>query len=125
MFKSRDTALDREQPSYMEQLLHGDALLEDIDNFIDAWHDAPDDSKSASLSLEEFLGMSADEYRLWVERPESLRFIAAAHRHKQPIAAILGKEDRYGLAARSEAQGEAHELLRWLIERGRVKEFPH
>jgi hypothetical protein len=109
----------------MDQRLHGDALLEDIDNFVDAWHDAPDDSKSASLSLEEFLGMSADEYRLWVEHPESLRFIAAAHRHKQPVAAILGKEDRYGLAARAEDQGEAHELLRWLIERGRVKELPH
>jgi hypothetical protein len=77
--ESRDAALDRQQPSYMEQLLHGDALLEDIDNFVDAWHDAPDASKSASLSLEEFLGMRADEYRLWVERPESLRFIAAAH----------------------------------------------
>jgi hypothetical protein len=68
----------------MKQLLHGDALLEDIDNFVDAWHAAPDDSKRASLSLEEFLGMSADEYRLWVERPGSLRFIAAAHRHKRP-----------------------------------------
>ena len=125
MFKSGDTALDREQPSYMEQLLQGKALLEDIDDFVDAWHDAPDDSKISSLSLEEFLGMSADEYRLWVERPESLRFIAAAHRNKQPVAAILKKEDRYGLAARAEDQGEAHELSRWLIDRGRVKELPH
>jgi hypothetical protein len=125
VFKSRDAALDREQPSYMEQLLRGDVLLEDIDNFIDVWHDAPNDAKIASLSLEEFLGMSADEYRLWVERPESLRFIAAAHRYQQPVSAILGKEDRYGLAARAEDQGEAHELLRWLIERGRVKELPH
>jgi len=125
VFKSGDTALDREQPSYMEQLLQGKALLEDIDDFVDAWHDAPDDSKISSLSLEEFLGMSADEYRLWVERPESLRFIAAAHRNKQPVAAILKKEDRYGLAARAEDQGEAHELSRWLIDRGRVKELPH
>jgi hypothetical protein len=109
----------------MEQLLHGEVLLEDIDNFVDVWHDAANESKIASLSLDEFLGMSADEYRLWVERPESLRFIAAAHRHNQPVAAILRKEDRYGLAARAEDQGEAHELLRWLIDRGRVKELPH
>jgi hypothetical protein len=125
VFKSQDTALDQEQPSYIDQLLHGDALLEDIDNFVDVWHDAPDDSRIASLSLEEFLGMSSEEYRLWVERPESLRFIAAAHRNKQPVAAILGEEDRYGLAARAEDQGVAHELLRWLIERGRVQELPH
>ena len=109
----------------MDQLLHGDALLEDVDNFVEVWHDAPDDSRISPLSLEEFLGMSSDEYRLWVERPESLRFIAAAHRNKQPVAMVLREEDRYGLAARAEDQGEAHELLRWLIERGRVKELPH
>jgi len=38
----------------MEQLLHGDALLEDIDSFVDDWHEAPDDSKIASLSLEDW-----------------------------------------------------------------------
>jgi len=81
--EARDNAaLIHEQRTYMEQLLCGDALLEDIEDFVEAWHDAPDDSSIAAQSLEEFLGMTWDEYRLWVERPEALRFIAAAHRQK-------------------------------------------
>jgi hypothetical protein len=119
-----DAALDRERPTFIEQLLRGEALLEDIEDFVETWHDAPDDSSIAAQSLEEFLGMTWDEYRLWVERPEALRFIAAAHRQGKPIATILSSVDRYGLAARAGDQREAHELLQWLIERGRAQEIP-
>lgn len=125
MSKTVDAAaLDREQPTYMEQLLHGQVLMDSIDDFIDAWHDAPAGSRVASQSLHEFLGMSWDEYRLWVERPEALRFITAARRQGKPVEEVLATRDRYGLAARSGTQGEPHELLQWLIERGRVQEPP-
>ena len=125
MFSTRDdAALERERPTYMEQLLRGEALLEDIEDFVEAWHDAPDDSSIPAQSLEEFLGMTWDEYRLWVERPEALRFIAAAHRQEKPVATILSSVDRYGLVARADDQREAHELLQWLIERGRVLGTP-
>lgn len=94
MFKARDNALNREQPTYMEQLLRGEVQLPDIDDFVDVWHDAPGDSKSASQGLEEFLGMSGDEYQLWVERPESLRFIAAAHRQSKHVATDSSRASR-------------------------------
>jgi hypothetical protein len=113
------------ESTYMDLLLAGEVLLQDIDDFIDDWHDAPDGSWAASQSLEEFLGMTPDEYTLWVERPESLRFIAAAHKAKQPVSAILASRDSWGLAARANEQSEAHELLQWLIDRGRIKEVPH
>jgi hypothetical protein len=125
MFKSQDTDyLSHGQSTYMDQLVRGEVLLEDIDDFVDVWHDAPGDSKIASQSLEEFLGMTEEEYRLWVERPESLRFIAAAHKMHEPITTILSSRNPYGLAARAGNQGVAQELLQWLIERGRVKQPP-
>lgn len=120
MSSVRDTALAHEEHTFMERLLNGDVLPEQIDDFVEAWHDAPDGSPIASQSLEAFLGMSWEEYRLWAERPESLRFIAAAHRQHVPVSEIIATRDRYGLAARADDQGEAHELLQWLIERGRV-----
>jgi hypothetical protein len=105
----------------MDLLLSGDVLAGDIDDFVDAWHEAPDGSKVASLTLAEYLGMAEDEYRLWVEHPESLRFIAAAHKRKQPVEELLASRDQLGLAARASDQSEAERLVQWLIKRGRIE----
>lgn len=112
------------QRSYIDLLLRGEALREDIDDFVADWHEAPNGSPTARRSLEEFLGMTGSEYRLWIEHPESLRFIAAAHKAGQPVAEVLASLDRTGVAARTSEQAEARKLLDWLIERGRVEECP-
>lgn len=118
--------LSRDEPrrTYMDLLLSGEALREDIDDFVADWHEAPESSAGGQQSLADFLGMTWDEYRLWVEHPESLRFIAAAHNAKQPVATVLSTLDRTGVAARTSEQGEAHKLLHWLIDHGRVEECP-
>lgn len=125
MFRRRvSESVDEPRRTYMDLLLSGEVLQEDIDDFVAQWHEAPQDSAVARQSLEDFLGMTWDEYRLWVEHPESLRFIAAARKAKQPVATVLSTLDRVGVAARTSEQGEAHKLLRWLIEHGRVEECP-
>ena len=125
MFRRR-VAADKDEPrrTYMDLLLSGEVLQDDVDDFVARWHEAPEDSPAAHQSLEDFLGMTWDEYRLWVEHPESLRFIAAAHKAEQPIATVLRKLDRTGVAARTSEQGEAYKLLRWLIDHNRVEECP-
>lgn len=125
MYSRRNVKASKEpQATYMSLLLRGGALLEDIDDYIARWHDAPEGSVAASQSLEDFLGMSWDEYQLWVEHPESLRFIVAARKAKQSVAVVEETLNRSGVAARASEQREAHKLLRWLMERGRVKESP-
>jgi hypothetical protein len=124
MYSRRDTQVtEGTQRTYMDLLLSGEALPQDIDDFVDAWHDAPEGSGIASQSLEEFLGMSWNEYQLWVEQPESLRFIAAAHKACQPVDVMLERADMM-LAARGNDQDEARKLLHWLIERGRIEDRP-
>jgi hypothetical protein len=123
MFSRRGTKVPSgTQPTYMDLLLRGEVLMPDIDDFIDRWHDAPDDSAISTTSLAEFLGMTSEEYQLWVEHPPALRYIAAARKAEQPIAAVLKSRDRLGLAARASDQSEAEMLLQWLIERGRTEE---
>ena len=60
--------------TFLDVVLAGDARADDIDDFVDRWHDG-----DATCSLAEFLGMSHDEYALWVEKPASLRLILQAH----------------------------------------------
>jgi hypothetical protein len=98
--------------------------LEDIEDFVASWHEAPEGTPVAMRELHDFLGMTWDEYRLWVEHPESLRFIAAAHKNDQPVTLVLSTLDRTGVAARAADQADAHKLLQWLIDRGRVEESP-
>lgn len=109
-------------PTFMNLLLSGDVLMQDIDDFIDAWHDASDDSAISSASLAEYLGMTEDEYQLWVEHPGSLRFIAASHRTGQPVGELLASQHGLGLAARASDRAEAERLVRWLVKRGRIAE---
>jgi hypothetical protein len=60
--------------TFLDLVLAGDARQDDIDDFVDQWHDG-----DASCSLAEFLGMSDDEYALWVEKPATLSLILQAH----------------------------------------------
>jgi hypothetical protein len=120
--KTRGAAVSERQGSYMDLLLRGEAHMQDIDDFIDTWHDAPDGSAVSEMSLAQYLGMTEDEYRLWVELPSSLRFIAAAHREKQPVEVLLASRDKLGLAARAGDRSEADRLVEWLSKRGRIPE---
>jgi len=54
----------QKEHKFFDQLLEGKVKLEDIDNFIDDWHEG-----NSQEELYEFLGMSKDEYVLYVKNP--------------------------------------------------------
>lgn len=101
--------------TFVDACLSGKALLDDVDDWIDQWHDSATD-----LSLDSFLGFSADEGSLFAERPEALRFIVAARRQRVPVAKVLETRDDYALAARSGDSEQASAVLAWLRETGRI-----
>lgn len=55
----------------------GRACREDIHDFIAAWHDSRDDEER---SLAEYLGMTEDEYDIWLMDPRMLPLIVIARR---------------------------------------------
>jgi hypothetical protein len=107
--------------TFIDLLLSGDALQDDVDDFVDAWHEAEPDSSAATLELSEFLGMNEDEYGLWVEQPTSVQFIVYAHKYDRPVLAVIQALSTAGVAARAADQSEAKKLLRWLKETGRIE----
>ncbi|WP_130292869.1 hypothetical protein [Pseudonocardia sediminis] len=114
-----------EAQTFIDACLAGAALLDDIDDWVDVWHEADGAPRGNPLELHDFLGLSRFEYQLWAERPSSLRTIVAARYQGRPIADMQSAAS-YALAARATSDKEALSLFAWLKQTGRIgsDEFP-
>jgi len=106
--------------TFVDACLAGDAFEHDVDQWVAQWHDAAPTSSVASITLDDFLGMTDQEYALWVEQPSALRFILAARWRGRDVNDLLTSPDEYALAARAESPSDARKVLQWLVETGRV-----
>ncbi|MBE5318739.1 hypothetical protein IM793_06215 [Pedobacter sp. MR2016-19] len=93
--------------NFIADCIQGDALMTDIDDYVDSWHDGNSD-----LSLHEFLGMSRKEYALYLEDEMYLASIITAHRSNLDIVPVMLAELR--MAARSDDPTKAKKLQKWL-----------
>jgi hypothetical protein len=101
----------------IDELLSGTAFLDDIDDWVARWHRA-----GSELPIWEHLGMTRDEYALWVEQPEALRFIVVAHERDEPVEDVISHyEERELAAARAEDADQARTVAEWLRRTGRLK----
>jgi hypothetical protein len=62
--------------TFIDACLKGKAKPEDIDEWVEKWHDTADCG-----TLWDYLGMTGREYALWVMAPKSLNRIIAWHRN--------------------------------------------
>ena len=69
-----------EEKTFIELCMEGKAKVEDIDDYIDRWHIAEQETE---LELYEFLGMSRLEYAAWLSNPSSLSSIVIKHIEEQ------------------------------------------
>ena len=70
MFKNSDR-------TFLDRVLSGEARLDQIDDFVDRWHESPDETGS----LAEFLGFTQDEYASWIKDAGKLQSIV----HKRTL----------------------------------------
>jgi hypothetical protein len=96
----------------------GRAFLDDIDDYVDRWHE-----ESSASSLWEYLGMSHEDYKIWLEKPEYLPFLVKAKRNQEPIETLLvNHSQQVRIAARgAEGPEEAAQVLAWLRQTGRIE----
>jgi hypothetical protein len=100
---------------FIEKVLEGDVLHTEIDDFVEQWHHTKTDQ-----SLADFLGLTDDEYALWVEQPEALRSILFCRKHDISREEASEWQDAHRLAARSQGLGDPEKLLNWLKKTGRL-----
>jgi len=75
--------------TFIDLSLEGKVSLDDIDDYVDAWHKAP-----GGESLGRFLGMKNAEYSLWVRDPDTLPYIIKARRENRPLVDLINDEDQ-------------------------------
>lgn len=117
--------------TFINLVLSGDALIDEIDDFIDEWHENTD----LDMPLSDFLGLSREEYDLWVERNETLKFILFARRFNLSFSQVLREisnwfdpckatsENNFPMpvAARNlGSEEEVESIINWLHETGRI-----
>jgi hypothetical protein len=104
--------------SFMHRVLQGDAVLDEIEDYLEAWHD----EEETDLSVAEYLGMTQEEYDLWAEKPASLRLILAAREEHQPLYATIERfAELEPVAARAADPEAARVVWQWLRDTGRIK----
>lgn len=103
------------EPTYLDRVLGGTALLSDIDDYVERWHQGDDPEP-----LHEFLGLTWDEYRLWTEQPESRRLIVAARQLGEQVGDLVSRVDPHALAARGLSERDARAVRTWLEKTGRL-----
>ena len=68
------------QPKFLDLCLAGKVAIDDIDDFVDRWHAAPE-----GRELHEYLGMTIHEYGQWLRHPDALSEIITARRQMKPL----------------------------------------
>jgi hypothetical protein len=66
---------------FVERALAGEVMIDEIDNFVDDWHDNP-----RNRPLYEHLGFTKAEYALWLRSPDALPLILSSRKLRTPLA---------------------------------------
>jgi hypothetical protein len=101
--------------SFIERCLKGNALMEEIDDYVERWHNSAEKE-----SLRDFLGMSKPEFSLWINDPDVLPYIIFSRREERPFVQVVN--DNYysnaRLGARSDQAQKIRLLKDWLERQG-------
>ncbi|HKS90125.1 MAG TPA: hypothetical protein VJR70_11845 [Stellaceae bacterium] len=99
---------------FIELCVSGKAAPQDIDDFIDRWHENPEETE-----LQEFLGITPEEYGLWLGIPDTLPYIVKARREARPLTEVVAAAFReIRRATGASDQATAARLQKWLKTKG-------
>ncbi|MET3659163.1 hypothetical protein [Sporosarcina psychrophila] len=101
--------------NFIDGVLEGDYLLSEVDDFVDAWHDSEDEN---DISLQEFLGMTEKEYKLWAEKGDSsLKIVLSARKDGVNLDTLLEDASEMTWAARAKSSDALTQISNFLTKR--------
>ena len=103
--------------NFIDDVINADAIMEEIDDYIEKWHNSDSD-----LSVYEYLGMTEEEYYLWVKEDFYLKYIISAHEKNVSIKELLKDEYSSRMVARADSPEEANKVYNWLKAKGLIEQ---
>ncbi|MET0081141.1 MAG: hypothetical protein ABW119_22025 [Candidatus Thiodiazotropha lotti] len=103
--------------NFIQMCVNGDVLTEEIDDFVDQWHE--DDS---DVPLNVYLGMTKLEYKLWIADSAVLPYIVTAHKEHRKVGELIEAIEELPLAARAGSPKSAERLYKWLAKEGLLED---
>lgn len=96
---------------FMSLVMQGYALPDEIDDFVDIWHEG-----DSEIPLHEFLGMTEQEYSLWIKDASFLNEIIAARHHGKSLDDAVNDNLRVRtrIAARTDEAWKIKILRDWI-----------
>ena len=73
------TTVEVQTMPFVDLYSRGEVQADDIDDYVDRWHDSADE-RATALTLHEYLGLTKAEYDRWVQVPGSLPEILRTRR---------------------------------------------
>jgi cytoskeletal protein CcmA (bactofilin family) len=112
------------RPRFFDLYSQGHALADEIDDFIDAWHESTDPN-ARDLPLHDYLGLTRDEYEIWVLDPDVLPHLLIARREARTLPEVVNTYlDELPAAAHASNDATMTALRGWLAERSKRASSP-
>lgn len=112
-----------ETKNFIQQALEGTLanVDDDIEEAIDEWHKRGGKAlEGKAVTLPEWLGMTADEYKLFVEQPTALEPILMSRQYNVPLKDILKAASGTTTIAARSSGADFDKILAWLKKTGRI-----
>jgi hypothetical protein len=94
--------------AFLDLCVEGRISPDDIDDFIDRWHAAP-----GGIELHDYLGMTLEEYSLWLRVPDALPYILKARHEAKPLMEVVLR-----LASQNKDKSQTARVQKWLKAKG-------
>lgn len=101
--------------NFIQDCINADALLEEIDDYIKKWHES-----DSNETIYDYLGMTEEEYYLWVEDDFYLKYIISAHEQNKKIEDLISEDYDTKMVARASSPEEAKKIYNWLVQKGKI-----
>jgi len=106
-------------PSFFDLYSKGEATADDIDDFVGRWHENQE-PWALAMSLHEYLGLSREEYEIWLYDPLSLPCILEARQARRSLVNIMAERyEQLRAANRPEHATIIFSLGHWLKTKSR------